>query len=669
MRTGRLMRLLMPAMLVVSTVGLGACRDSAGPTGEEGDTVTEGGSPQAAMPTGAVPEPSEPQAGGVGSQVPADTFVMATIGEPQSLDPAWTYETSGAMIQSNLYDGMVYFDRESPDDFVPALATQWTVSDDGLTYEFSIRDGVTFHAGGTLEPHDIAYSLHRAMLQDRVDGPMWLLLEPLLGTSSVKSLAFERGQVADPAADITAAPAAALASVCEDVKAAVVADDEAGTVTITVQQPTPWFLQILSQPWGGALDMEWMVEQGDWNGDCSAWTEWHSPLANETVLFDAANGTGPYMLDLWKKGEEITLNANEDYWRAEPIWDGGPQGTAALKRIVIQTVDEWGTRLAKLQAGEADLVVVPRGQIDQVEGMVHTQFDGGDEAAPSQVVNEAGTLKLFVGYPTVSMTAAMFNFDINPESDFIGSGQLGDGIPPDFFSDLDVRKAFNHCFDFEALIADGLKGEGIQARGPIISGLAGFDEGSDIYTYDPDLCAEHLAAAWDGQVAEQGFRMTLAYNEGNETRQTAAEILADGLAAIDPKYQIEVQSLVWASFLDARSQGMLPIAISGWLEDYHDSSNWVHPFMHSSGAYANAQSFPDDLQTLFDTLIEQGLAETDEAARSQIYTDLQTLAYDNAIDIFLYQETGRAYMDRRVSGWFNHPLKPGLWFYSLNKDG
>ncbi len=668
MRNGLLRRFL-PVLVLVLGASLSACRDSAAPSGQEGDGTTDGGTSQAGVPTEAAEMPIEEDAAGSGSLVPADSFVMATIGEPQSLDPAWTYETSGAMVESNLYDGLVYFDRESPDEFVPALASEWSVSDDGLTYTFTIREGVTFHAGGTLEPHDIAYSFHRAMLQDRADGPMWLFLEPLLGTSSVQSLALERGQVTDEAAEITAAPAEMLAQVCEDVKASVVADDEAGTVTINVLQPTPWFLQLLAQPWGSALDMEWMIEQGDWNGDCATWTEWHSPLAPETVLFEAANGTGPYMLDLWKKTEEITLNANENYWRSEPVWEGGPVGTPALKRVVIQTVDEWGTRLAKLQAGEADLVVVPRGQIDQVEGMIHTRYDGGDESAPSEVVNENGSLKLFVGYPSVATTAAMFNFDINAESEFIGSGQLGDGIPPDFFSDIDVRKAFNYCFDFDALIADGLKGEGIQARGPIIAGLPGHDESSDVYTFNPELCAEHLAAAWGGQVAEQGFSMTLAFNEGNETRQTAAEILADGLAAVDPKYKVEVQSLVWASFLDARSQGTLPIAISGWLEDYHDSSNWVHPFMHSAGAYAGAQSFPADLQTLFDTLIEESLVETDETVRAEIYTDLQTLAYDNAIDIFLYQETGRAYMDRNVTGWFNNPLKPGLWFYGLSKDG
>lgn len=665
MRSGWLTRLI-PATLLVFGVSLSACGGGEAPSGEPGDDAAGVATDVQAPPDDSQMPIDNPAPG---SRVPADTFVVATIGEPESLDPAWTYETSGAAIESNLYDGLVYFDREAPDEFIPALATEWSVSEDGLTYTFTVREGVTFHEGGSLEPHDIAYSLHRAMLQDRADGPMWLFLEPLVGTSSVISMAFERAQLDSETATIADVPAATLAQVCEDIKSSVVADDEAGTVTITVRQPTPWLLQLLAQPWGGALDMEWMVEQGDWDGDCATWQEWNGPAAQETVLFDAANGTGPYILDLWKKGEEITLNANENYWRTEPAWDGGPVGPASLKRIVIQKVDEWGTRLAKLQAGEADMVVVPRGQIDQVEDMIHTVYRGGDEDAPSEVQNENGTLKVFVGYPAVAMTAAMFNFEINPESQFIGSGELGSGIPPDFFSDLDVRKAFNYCFDFDTLIEEGLKGEAIRARGPIISGLLGYDENSEVYTYDPALCAQHLEAAWDGQVAELGFTMTLAYNQGNEERQTAAEILADSLADVDPKYRVTVESLEWPSFLEARRLGTLPIAISGWLEDYHDSSNWVHPFMHSAGAYSNAQSFPADLQATFDSLINEAVIETDESVRADIYTDLQTLAYDQAIDIFLYQVTGRTYMHRQVSGWFDNPLKPGLWYYALSKDG
>jgi len=606
------------------------------------------------------------------SKVPNDTFVYVTIGEPESLDPAWTYETTGAMLEANFYDSLLFFDREKADAFVPALAESWEVSDDLLTYTFKVRSGVTFHAGGTLEASDIAYSLHRAMLQDRVDGPMTLFLSPLLGTSTIEGYAVAQAGLdaeADPAPTLEQVPAEALAKVCEDVKATVVADDAAGTVTITVKQPTPWLPQLLSQPWASALDKQWMVENGDWDDSCDGWVKWNNPEAQESILFEQANGTGPYRFGTWKKGQEITLEANEAYWRAEPAWDGGPSGPPKLKHVVMQKVDEWGTRFAKLSAGEADAIVVPRANIDQVQPMVHTEYDGGDENAPSTAVNPAGTLKLFKGYPTLSADAAMFSFAINPESTFIGSGQLdGEGIPPDFFTDVHVRKGFSYCFNWDVFIADALKGEGVQSRGPIIEGLQGYSADSEIYSYDPEKCEAELAEAWEGKLPETGFKMTIAYNQGNDTRKTAAAILADELKLVNDKYQITVQELEWPTFLEARRLQQFPVSISGWLADYHDASNWVEPFMSSSGAYGRAQSFPDEMKARFDAKIAEGLGATDPAKRDAVYAELQQMANDDAISIWLAQATGRFYVSRQTKGWYNNPLSPGLWFYALSKE-
>lgn len=652
------------ATALLLAAGLAACGRSAAPVSE---------APAGDAATAAVTETTAADTAG-GSKVPADTLVHVSIGEPESLDPAWTYETTGSMFEYVLYDGLVFFDREMYDAFVPNLATEWTEADDRLSYTFTVRDGVTFHDGGTLEPHDIAYSLQRAMLQDRVDGPQALFLEPILGTSSVQALALERGGITAEDATLADVPADVLVGLCEEVKAAVTADDAAKTVTIRLKAATPWFLQLLAQPWGAALDMEWMIEQGDWDGNCAndageaTWTKWNGPEAQETILFDRANGTGPYKLESWKKGQEIVLTANEAYWRTEPLWADGPSGPPAIKRVVFQKVDEWSTRLAKLQAGEADIVEVPRDQVTTVEPMVAVTYQGGDASAPSTAGAADGILQAYVGYPLAQMTAAMFTFDIDDASAFIGSGQLGDGIPTDFFSDVDVRKGFNYCFDWDTMIRDGLQGEAVQARGPIISGLAGYDANSTAYAFDLEKCGEHLGKAWGGQVAEKGFKMTLAYNEGNEARRTAAEILAANIATVSDKYVIEVQSLEWASFLEARRLQQLPISISGWSADYMDASNWVHPFMHSAGAYSRAQTFPADMQATFDALIADGLAEADPTARAAIYAQLQQQAYDNAIDIFLYQATGRHYQRKELKGWFANPLIPEEYYYGLSKQ-
>ena len=485
---------------------------------------------------------------------------------------------------------------------------------------------------------------------------------------------------ATEAAETGASPAVAadrLAKAAEDacnrVKDAVSADDAAGTVTLKLNQATPWLLQILAQQWGAALDQEWMAEQGDWDGDCKTWTKWWNPSAEKSVLFNKANGTGPYKLDYWKPGEEIVLVANENYWRKEPAWSGGPSGAPKIKRVVMKLVEEWGTRLAMFQAGDADYGDVDAAYYTQVDPMVKTIYLEGTEEGKSEASMPDGTLKGFYNLVEPSMTAAMMNFAINTEggNPFIGSGQLdGQGIPADFFSDIHIRKAFNYCYDWDTHIQDALAGEGVKPLGPIIKGMLGYDENQPSYSFDPEKCAEEFKAAWDGKVWENGFQMQLVYNTGNDVRRIAAEILKANIEAINPKFQIEVKNLPWASFLEVRTSGKLPILISGWLEDYHDPSNWVDPFMNPvSGSYARAQHLPPEIADKYSELIQKGVTTTDPKERETIYKQLQNLAYEDAISIFLYQPLRRRFFQDWVSGWYYNPLHPEPYanIYALTK--
>ena len=74
-----------------------------------------------------------------------------------------------------------------------------------------------------------------------------------------------------------------------------------------------------------------------------------------------------------------------------------------------------------------------------------------------------------------------------------------------------------------------------------------------------------------------GFRMQVAFNTGNTTRQTVAEIMAENLAKVNENFQIEIIGLPWPTFLRAQRAQTLPVFISGWLEDIHDPHNWTSP--------------------------------------------------------------------------------------------
>jgi peptide/nickel transport system substrate-binding protein len=198
----------------------------------------------------------------------------------------------------NVYEPLLFYKREKTDEFVPVLSTGWETSSDGLTYKFTIRNGVRFRQGGTLEPHEVAQSFWRGLLQDRTGGPQWVLLEPLLGVSGIKELATQTAGVED----FARVDPASLAQTCEMVKQAVAFDDAAGTITFSLAKPFGAFLQILASTWGSVLDQEWMVEQGDWDADCATWTRWHDPAAEKSAIFSKMNGTGPFKFERYRHG-------------------------------------------------------------------------------------------------------------------------------------------------------------------------------------------------------------------------------------------------------------------------------------------------------------------------------------------------------------------------------
>lgn len=603
-------------------------------------------------------------------------YVNQTFGDIDTMDPNLIYDTASGTLALNVMEPLIRYNREDANTFVPVLALEvpslenGLISEDGLTYTFNIREGVTFHEGGTLEPHDVAYTFQRGLLQSDPNSAQWLLLEPILGYNHcydiTEGIDPECTLAGDPAGLVATATPEQLVGACELVKAAVVADDEAGTVTFNLAVPWGPFLATLPPAWGSILDMEWAIEQGAWDGSCDTWQNHYAPGSENSELTEVMNGTGPYMLESWTPGQGYVLVANENYWRGddEPVWEGGPAGQPAIGTIVVQLVDEWGTRFASLQAGDADNVTVNLADRPQADTLVGEICDADGNCAPNPD-NPNGQLRKWASLPTVSRTDVFMTFDVGADSPYIGSGQLdGNGIPPNFFSDIHVRKAMNYCFDFDTYIAEALNGEGVRNNGPIIKDMLGYNEDGPYYQYDPEACAAELAQAWDGVLPETGFRFQIAYNTGNTARQTVGEILQAELSAINELYQVEVVGLPWPTFLRTFRASQIPMIASGWLEDIHDPHNWVQPF--TIGTYAGRQVLPEDIIAQFNELVNAGVATADPAEREQIYFELQQLHHDLAIQITLAQAFGARYEQRWVDGWYYNPIESGTYFYALS---
>jgi len=601
------------------------------------------------------------------------TLVVAVFGEPETLDPALAYETAGGEIIQNVYEPLIFYKGDQPGEFVPMLAESWTISEDGTTYTFKIRKGVKFHEGGDLTPEDVAYTFQRGLLFGGTAGPQWLLAEPFFGTGvdDISLLVDPEGNLYDDREGIKAADPEKLKAACQKVKDAIVADNDNWTVTMKLAQPWGPFLATIAQTWGSVMDKEWVIEHGGWDGSCDTWQNYYAIPSEKDPFTPIANGTGPFKLDHWTQGQEIVLVRNENYWR-EP---------AKLQRVVIKKVDEWGTRFAMLQAGDADFVAVPPENRPQVDEMVgeRCEFDlQANTYKPCVETDPNKPLRLYVGQPGVTRTDIFLNFNIAETSNYVGSGKLdGNGIPRDFFSDVHIRKAFAYCFDWDTYIKDVFRGEAVQSPVIPLVGMPGYEPDAPKYSFDKAKCEQEFKLADldkdgipagedpEGDVWTTGFRLQALYNQGNTTRQTISEILASNINSVNDKFIIETVGLPWPAFLRTIRNKEAPYFVSGWQEDIHDPHNWYVPYL--IGTYAGRQNLPSDLKAQFKELINKGVAETDPAKRHEIYKQLNALFYENVPTILLAVATSHAYEPRYVEGVIRNPLFPGFYYYTISK--
>ena len=261
---------------------------------------------------------------------------------------------------------------------------------------------------------------------------------------------------------------------------------------------------------------------------------------------------------------------------------------------------------------------------------------------------------------------------------YLGSNKLdGNGVPPTFFDDAHIRKAFAYCFDWDTLANDVYRGEAIQSKVLSLPGMPGYDPNALYYFFDLDKCAEEFKLAdvdKDGVAAgedpddvwEMGFRLQMLYNTGNTVRQIVAEILQANLAEVNEKFQVEVLGLPWPSYLQSQRAHKIPIMTGGWLEDIHDAHNWYQPY--TTGTYGGRQNMPDDLKAQFKTLLDQGVSLVDPAARDVVYKQFNQLYYDTIPGVPLVLATSHAYEQKWVEGRVMNPLYCGVVYQPISKS-
>jgi peptide/nickel transport system substrate-binding protein len=553
----------------------------------------------------------------------ADTLLYAHTGEITTLDPVYPYDAVTQGMLLNVYETLIRFRGSSLTGYEPLLAAKvpsvrnGLVSADGLTFKFPVRKGVKFHNGDRLTPEDVKYSLLRFMFTDPPGGPASLLLEPVFG------LASSRGAGGKPAV-----------SKAEFERAVKV---EGENVVVRLKRPFAPFLSIMAR-WSYVMDKKWCGESGEWNGSYETLPAFYGRPKERSGVFKAANGTGPFMVERWDiNSKQAVLAANSRYRGGAPL----------LKRVTMKTVQDLAARRQLLQTGGADIIDLARQEEPQARGL-------------------AGVV-LYDDLPRlVTDPVFFFTFHVNPAGNpDIGSGKLdGQGIPPDFFANSDLRKAFAWSFDYDGYLRDGFKGKAARAKGSIPPGIAGYDPSVPGYDFNRDRAAEYFRKAYGGNVWNRGFRFTLTYNTGDAARQLACEILKRGVEAINPRFHVDLRGVDWPVYLQKTQSRKAPLFTRGWTGDYPDAHNFIFPFYHSKGRFAQAQAYSNPA---LDRQIEAAVTEVLPAKRDALYAGIQRAAYDDAVQIYTAHPRGLYAAMDSLKGFYDNAVFMGIYFYPLSK--
>ena len=245
------------------------------------------------------------------AQTPPGVLVVGQIAEPQALDPHAVTAVNDFRILMNVYDGLVRYTSGTL-EVEPALATDWTISDDGTVYTFALREGVSFHDGSPFNAEAVVFNFERMLNEDH------------------------------PYHDTGPFPLSFFFSSIESVEAT--GDME---VTFTLNAPYAPFLSNLAYPTGLIVSPAAVMEHGADFG--------RNP-----------SGTGAFTFTEWRSNEAVVVEANPDYW------DGAPE----LQAVVFRPITDANTRTAEMLAGGIDVMVeVPPVALSEFQGDGFTVHD------------------------------------------------------------------------------------------------------------------------------------------------------------------------------------------------------------------------------------------------------------------------------------------------------
>jgi peptide/nickel transport system substrate-binding protein len=459
-----------------------------------------------------------------------------------TLDPANHRDRETETIIRNLHDGLLT--RDSAMKVVPELAESWTALDP-MTYEFKLRQGVTFHDGSPMTAEDVKFTFDRLVQEGAMEGQ----------TSPRKSL-------------------------LGPLKEVRIVDDR------TVQM-------ILSEPWPilpAMLPFQEVVSKA------------HVEKVGANGMADQVNGTGPFRLVDWRKGDSVIMERYDGYYGGAA--DIPPAGQACVERVIFKVIPENASRVAALLAGDVHIIdALPTHSINQV-----------DNNPGTHVMSVRGTRSSYIA--------------------------LNNQKPP--FDDVRVRHAVAHALDRQLIVDRILAGNATLIDGILSPDAFGKNTELPAYAVDPEKAKALLAEAG----YPEGIDVTLdAEGALKDTAEAIASLLTK--AGIRTKVVVGESSQLVARY---RTKGE-PIDGQMWLTSWGNGSlDPADIFVptHRSADRGNASGYAN---TELDALLDAANTELDQAKRAGLYHQAEAMVNRDLPMVYLWVAKELYGVSDKVTGW------------------
>lgn len=416
----------------------------------------------------------------------AQTYIRGSDGDPETLDQHKTSTVVEANLLRDLYEGLVIYDANAV--IIPGVAESWDISDDGTVYTFTLRTDAKWSNGDDVTADDFVYSLRRIMTPET--GAKYAnILYPIQNAEAVN-----KGEMEPDTLGVEA-----LGN---------------HTLAITLERPTPYFLELLQHQTGLPVHPASVEEHG---------ADFVQP---ENMVTN-----GAYTLTSFVPNDKIVLTKSETFREADQV---------AIETVEFIPFEDRANCVRRFEAGE-----------------VHSCSDLPGE--------QIARLKEDLGKQVhISPYLGTYYYAVNQEVEK--------------FADPRVRQAMSMVIDREFLADEIFDGTMVAGYSFVPPGIGNYEGGGAIAEYAEmsmldreDLALELMEEA--GYGPDNPIEVEISYNTA-ENHKAAATAIADMWSVIGINTTFNVRDAS-AHYAHLRDTDDYEVARAGWIGDYSDPQNFL----------------------------------------------------------------------------------------------